>query len=153
MLGERYWDDGLEATTSTRAVPGLETRVQDHGPTDSSLASVVLWQEAQCRFIQVCTGLRDQGLLALEPMSGQTDCFNNGDGLVVALHHAGPDLGGDSVSETVPILCCVDEVYDSLSLDRWSSWLKKACIRLALAPASTRPSRDFDRMSMRVLPP
>jgi hypothetical protein len=34
----------------------------------------VLWQNAQGRFIQV-TGLRDRGLIAVEPMSGQTDCF------------------------------------------------------------------------------
>jgi galactose mutarotase-like enzyme len=60
------------------AVPQLETRVMD-----SSGTAVVLWQDAQCRFIQVYTGLRDRGLVAVEPMSGLTDCFNNGDGLVV----------------------------------------------------------------------
>lgn len=81
-LGERYWDDGFKATASTRAVPRLETRVLDSGTTDTSLATVVLWQDAQCRFLQVYTGLRDRGLVAVEPMSGQTDCFNNGDGLV-----------------------------------------------------------------------
>ena len=77
-LGERYWDDGFKATASTMAVPQLETRVMD-----SSGTAVVLWQDAQCRFIQVYTGLRDRGLVAVEPMSGLTDCFNNGDGLVV----------------------------------------------------------------------
>ena len=82
-LGEHYWDDGFKATASARSVPRLETRVQDSGTMDSSLATVVLWQDAQCRFIQVYTGLRDRGLIAVEPMSGQTDCFNNGDGLVV----------------------------------------------------------------------
>ena len=44
---------------------------------------MVVWQDAQCRFIQVYTGLRERRALAIEPMSGQTDCFNNGDGLVV----------------------------------------------------------------------
>ncbi|MEM7016125.1 MAG: hypothetical protein AAF512_02155 [Pseudomonadota bacterium] len=82
-LGERYWDDGFKATASTKAVPLLETRVLDSSTTGNTLAAVVLWQEAQCRFIQVYTGLRDRGLVAVEPMSGQTDCFNNGDGLVV----------------------------------------------------------------------
>ena len=81
-LGERYWDDGFKATASTRAVPRLETRVMD-STMGSSHAAVVLWQDAQCRFIHVYTGLRDRGVVAVEPMSGQTDCFNNGDGLVV----------------------------------------------------------------------
>jgi aldose 1-epimerase len=81
-LGERYWDDGFKATASTRAVPQLETRVID-STMGSSRATIVLWQDAQCRFIQVYTGLRDRGVIAVEPMSGQTDCFNNGDGLVV----------------------------------------------------------------------
>ena len=83
LLGERYWDDGFKATASTRAVPRLETRVLDSCTIDNSHATVVLWQDAQCRFIQVYTGLRGRGLVAVEPMSGQTDCFNNGDGLVV----------------------------------------------------------------------
>lgn len=80
-LGERYWDDGFKATAGTRAVSRLETRVLDTSNEDHSPAAVVLWQDAQCRFIQVYTGLRDRGLVAVEPMSGQTDCFNNGDGL------------------------------------------------------------------------
>lgn len=79
-LGDRYWDDGFKATASTRAVASLETRVTDSVGQDST---VVLWQDARCRFIQVYTGLRERGALAIEPMSGQTDCFNNGDGLVV----------------------------------------------------------------------
>lgn len=81
-LGDRYWDDGFKATASTRAVPRIETRVMDNAGDDSNSA-VVLWQDSQCRFIQVYTGLRDRGVIAVEPMSGQTDCFNNGDGLVV----------------------------------------------------------------------
>ena len=55
----------------------------DSGITDNSLAAVVLWQDAQCRFIHVYTGFHNKGMVAVEPMSGQTDCFNNGDGLVV----------------------------------------------------------------------
>lgn len=82
-LGERYWDDGFKATASANTVPRLETRVLDRSATGNDLAALVLWQDAQCRFIQVYTGLRDKGLVAVEPMSGQTDCFNNGDGLVV----------------------------------------------------------------------
>jgi aldose 1-epimerase len=81
-LGDRYWDDGFKATASTRAVPRLETRVMDSA-AGSNDSAVVLWQDPQCRFIQVYTGLRDRGVIAVEPMSGQTDCFNNGDGLVV----------------------------------------------------------------------
>ena len=77
-LGERYWDDGFKATASISSVPRLETRL-----IDGSGSNIVLWQDAQCRFIQVYTGIRDKGLVAVEPMSGQTDCFNNGDGLVV----------------------------------------------------------------------
>ena len=79
-LGDRYWDDGFKATASSRNVSTLETRVQDSVGQGST---VVVWQDAQGRFIQVYTGLREQRALAIEPMSGQTDCFNNGDGLVV----------------------------------------------------------------------
>ena len=43
----------------------------------------VVWQAKQCRFVQVYTGQRQNGIVAVEPMSGQADCFNNGDGLVV----------------------------------------------------------------------
>ena len=78
-VGHRYWDDGFKATASARVVPRLETRVID----SLGGADVVLWQDPGCRFIQVYTGLRDKGCIAVEPMSGQTDCFNNGDGLVV----------------------------------------------------------------------
>ncbi len=81
-LGEHYWDDGFKAIASTRAVPRLETRVTDRVENVRD-ATIVLWQDSECRFIQVYTGLRDRGAVAIEPMSGQTDCFNNGDGLVV----------------------------------------------------------------------
>lgn len=82
-LGDRYWDDGFKAIASTKAVPTLETRVTEDGAGGSRVSDIVLWQDAQCRFIQIYTGLRDQGAVAIEPMSGQTNCFNNGDGLVV----------------------------------------------------------------------
>ena len=82
VLGDRYWDDGFKAVTSTQSVPRLETRVTDDmGEKPGS--DILLWQDPTCRFIQVYTGLRDRGAVAIEPMSGQTDCFNNGDGLVV----------------------------------------------------------------------
>ncbi|MEM7077585.1 MAG: hypothetical protein AAF513_03050 [Pseudomonadota bacterium] len=81
-LGHNYWDDGFKAIASTLAVPQLETSLSDSA-ADGEDSLVVLWQDAQCRFIQVYTGLRERGAIAIEPMSGQTDCFNNGDGLVV----------------------------------------------------------------------
>ena len=37
-------------------------------------------------------GRHAEGLVAVEPMSGSTDCFNNGDGLVVL--QAGEEWGG-----------------------------------------------------------
>ena len=78
-MGEKYWDDGFKAIASTKAVPTLETRVIDSQTGDTT----VLWQNSELRFLQVYTGLREQGAIAVEPMSGQTDCYNNGDGLVV----------------------------------------------------------------------
>ena len=77
-MGERYWDDGFKAIASTKAVPTLETRV-----IDSTGDTTVLWQDSELRFLQVYTGLREQGAIAVEPMSGQTDCYNNGDVLIV----------------------------------------------------------------------
>ena len=41
---------------------------------------------------QVYTGRAKDGLVAVEPMSGSTDCFNNGDGLVVL--QAGEEWAG-----------------------------------------------------------
>ena len=79
-LGDQYWDDGFKALASVQSVPRLETRIVDDVKGG---AAILLWQGPQCRFIQVYTGMRDLGVVAVEPMSGQTDCFNNGDGLVV----------------------------------------------------------------------
>lgn len=72
------WDDGIKAVSPAGKVSTLETRI-----ADSSGDAAVLWQDAQHRFIQVYTGQAKAGLVAVEPMSGSTDCFNNGDGLVV----------------------------------------------------------------------
>lgn len=78
-LGTAFWDDGFKALGSITAVPKLKTRIVDGKSKDVA----VLWQEAQCRFIQIYTGEREAGVVAVEPMSGCTNCFNNGDGLVV----------------------------------------------------------------------
>ena len=72
------WDDGIKAVSPAAKVGTLETRI-----ADNSGDAAVLWQDAQHRFIQVYTGQAKAGLVAVEPMSGSTDCFNNGDGLVV----------------------------------------------------------------------
>ena len=78
-LGDTFWDDAFKAISSSATVPRLETRIMDQQTNDVA----VLWQDMHCRFVQVYTGQREHSLVAVEPMSGQTDCFNNGDGLVV----------------------------------------------------------------------
>ena len=83
-LGDGSWDDAFKAISPVAsAASQLETRITD-GPDAASGDTAVLWQDAAgCRFVQVYTGQREHGLVAVEPMSGQADCFNNGDGLVV----------------------------------------------------------------------
>ena len=78
-LGDVQYDDAFKALASVADVPQLETRIGDSATGDVC----VVWQAGQCRFVQVYSGQRQHGLVAVEPMSGQADCFNNGDGLVV----------------------------------------------------------------------
>eukprot|EP00043_Microstomoeca_roanoka_P028522 m.18356 g.18356 ORF g.18356 m.18356 type:complete len:363 (+) comp8473_c1_seq1:100-1188(+) len=73
-----YFDDEFKAT---QVCPGGYRTILRDG-----LTSVVLWQEASFRFVQVFTGSQSQwGLeaVAIEPMSGKADAFNNYDGLSI----------------------------------------------------------------------
>lgn len=67
------WDDGFKAVTSGAV---YETRVHD----PSLLDTAVLWGDRKFPWMQVFTGgVAGSGeqIVAVEPMSGQTDAFNN----------------------------------------------------------------------------
>jgi aldose 1-epimerase len=87
-LGDNFWDDGMKSVSPAAKVGTLETKIIDSASGDAA----VLWQDAQHRFIQVYTGQAAAGVVAVEPMSGSTDCFNNADGLIVL--QAGEEWGG-----------------------------------------------------------
>ncbi len=78
-LGDNFWDDGFKCVSPAAKVGKLETKIIDTASGDTA----VMWQDAQHRFIQIYTGRAAAGLVAVEPMSGSTDCFNNSDGLIV----------------------------------------------------------------------
>ena len=78
-LGDNFWDDGFKSVSPAAKVGTLETKIIDTASGDAA----VMWQDAQHRFIQIYTGRAAAGLVAVEPMSGSTDCFNNSDGLIV----------------------------------------------------------------------
>ena len=79
-LGDHFWDDCLKSVSALAVDARIHTRIVNASTTDV----YILWQDAAAyKFIQVYTGRASNGLVAVEPMSGSTDCFNNGDGLIV----------------------------------------------------------------------
>merc|ERR1712217_516786 len=72
-----FWDTGLKATASTAECSVLRTELHDPRFGDSS----VLWMSSpEFKWLQVFTGGLYHGMgqvVALEPMSGETNAFNN----------------------------------------------------------------------------
>lgn len=71
------YDDGYKATHPPSMCGQLKTKLYDPD-TDKT---VVLYQSENMRFLQVFTGI--DGSVAIEPMSGMADAFNNHDHLSV----------------------------------------------------------------------
>lgn len=71
-----HWDDGFKATAGSAKCSLLNTELYDPGFGDSS----ILWMKSpEIKWLQIFTG-GTPGLgqvVALEPMSGETDAFNN----------------------------------------------------------------------------
>ncbi len=72
-----HYDDEYKATSPPSMCGVIETKLFD----PDSMKTVVLYQSENMRFIQVFTGL--SGAIAIEPMSGMADAFNNHDHLSV----------------------------------------------------------------------
>eukprot|EP00932_Pfiesteria_piscicida_P018757 SRR837773.5605.p1 GENE.SRR837773.5605~~SRR837773.5605.p1 ORF type:complete len:154 (+),score=40.79 SRR837773.5605:59-463(+) len=79
-----HWDDGFKALASSAECPVLKTEIYDPGTGDSS----VLWMNSpEFKWVQVYTGSTpgDGQMVAVEPMSGETDAFNNGQAVEMLL--------------------------------------------------------------------
>jgi len=74
--GNLHWDDGFSSLMTSAGCSTLAASVEDGDDT------LTLFLEDGFQFLQVYTGNRIAGV-ALEPMSGETNCFNNQQGLVV----------------------------------------------------------------------
>ena len=73
-----FYDDEYKSLSSGSLCSSTtQTIINDQ---DSGQA-VVLWQDFDNRFVHVFTGYTDEGSVAVEPMSGMADAFNNHDGL------------------------------------------------------------------------
>merc|ERR1712203_1017283 len=75
-----YHDDEFKATSSVKQCPALAHRI--HDPIVGE--TVVLWADPQYRIFQIFTGSRETfpehwNAIALEPMSGLANAYNNGD--------------------------------------------------------------------------
>ena len=80
-----HWDDGFTPRSSVQACPELAVRLAD-GPD-----TLTLTLGDGFRYVQVYSGSPQTGV-AIEPYTGETDCFNNEEGLVVL--EAGQDWEG-----------------------------------------------------------
>jgi len=78
------WDTGFKATASQAACPELRTEVFDPAQGDSG----VLWMKSpEFQWLQVFTGGAPAlaQAVAIEPMSGETDAYNNGQAVELLL--------------------------------------------------------------------
>eukprot|EP00118_Oscarella_pearsei_P004657 m.20221 g.20221 ORF g.20221 m.20221 type:complete len:359 (+) comp27991_c0_seq2:317-1393(+) len=76
------YDDGYKPTEGPSIVPRYETRLRDL----STEETIMMWQDRGFHYIQVYTGARTAfgvNAVAVEPMAGMTDCYNNHDGLII----------------------------------------------------------------------
>ena len=71
------YDDGYKATEPASKCGMIETKLFD----PDTEKTIVPYQSENMRFVQVFTGL--QGAVAIEPMSGMADAFNNHDHLSI----------------------------------------------------------------------
>merc|ERR1711972_225076 len=69
------WDTGFKATASASECTELQTEVFDPSIGDSG----VLWMSPNFKWLQVFTGGAPHlgQVVAIEPMSGQTNAYNN----------------------------------------------------------------------------
>lgn len=77
-----YYDDAYKAIRPPHVCPSMHTRLYD----PETAQTVVLWQDSSFRFLQVFTGsssLFGENAIAIEPMSGSVDGYNNHDHLNV----------------------------------------------------------------------
>ena len=75
-----FYDDEFKSLRSNSTCDSLlETTLHDTATNDN----IVLWQDLSNRIVHVFTGYTDEGSIAIEPMSGMADAFNNHDGLAV----------------------------------------------------------------------
>ena len=77
-----FYDDEYKVLKSPNECSRLETKLYD--PDNDQ--TVVLWQDSNFRFIQLFTGstsLFGEGAVAIEPMSGMADSYNNHDHLSI----------------------------------------------------------------------
>ena len=78
-----YMDDEFRLTPSIHACPNLEVAVTDVAANN---VTTVLFADPQFRYLQIYTGAMEnwgESSIAVEPMVGKADAFNNGDGLQV----------------------------------------------------------------------
>ena len=73
------YDDEYKPMSGTAMCPQLVTTLED----TASNQTVVLWQDERFRFVQVFTGYTEEGSIAIEPMSGMADAYNNHDHLTI----------------------------------------------------------------------
>ncbi len=77
-----FYDDEYKVLTSPNDCPRMETKLYD----PDSNQTVVLWQDSNFRFVHVFTGsasLFKENAVAIEPMGGMADAYNNHDHLSV----------------------------------------------------------------------
>eukprot|EP01062_Namystynia_karyoxenos_P056133 TRINITY_DN47090_c0_g1_i1.p1 TRINITY_DN47090_c0_g1~~TRINITY_DN47090_c0_g1_i1.p1 ORF type:complete len:359 (+),score=79.86 TRINITY_DN47090_c0_g1_i1:70-1146(+) len=77
-----YWDDEFKATAdpATDGCGTLRTTITD----DVDRQTMVLWQDRSYRWFQVYSGTmfsQNKSAVAMEPMSGQADAWNSGQGM------------------------------------------------------------------------
>lgn len=78
------WDDGFKAMASSAECPVLQTEIYDPSSRDSS----VIWMNSpEFKWLQVFTGGTPKmgQVVAVEPMSGETNAFNNGQAVELLL--------------------------------------------------------------------
>ena len=74
-----FYDDEFKSLRSSPTCDMLTTTLYDNATNQR----VVVWQDFDNRIVHVFTGYTDEPSIAIEPMAGLADSFNNHDGLSV----------------------------------------------------------------------
>ena len=74
-----FYDDEYKSLMSGGACSASRMKTSIHDVDSDQI--VVLWQDFDSHFVHVFTGYTEEGCVAVEPMSGMADSFNNHDGL------------------------------------------------------------------------